>query len=378
MRTRLHGEVDDEVDGEVDVGRTFAELTGRVDGPPLVAPDAVVERMRSLGRSLDLDPRPLVAERATAAGGHRRGSINAGGEARLLEGSDGWLAVNLARPDDRDAVPAWLERAVDDGEVWPVVTREVRARATAPLVERATLLGLPVAAIGSVRPRAVDDALGGLPVGHVRWPSHDRRGATPVVVDLSSLWAGPLCSRLLADRGARVIDVESVSRPDTGRFAIRAFGERLHAGKESVSIDLHEAADVARLAALIRSADVVIESTRPRGLAQHGIDARRFLVDQPGPRAWVSITGYGRADPRVAFGDDAAAAGGLVAWDDDGPCFAYDAVADPLTGITAAAAVEAALARPGRWLIDVALASVAAFVAGPDQGARWAPWTPST
>jgi crotonobetainyl-CoA:carnitine CoA-transferase CaiB-like acyl-CoA transferase len=80
---------------------------------------------------------------------------------------------------------------------------------------------------------------------------------------------------------------------------------------------------------------------------------------------WVSITGYGRADDRVAFGDDAAAAGGLVVWHEDSPMFCADAVADPLTGMTAAAACLEALAGGGRWLLDVSMAGVCAALAGP-------------
>jgi hypothetical protein len=67
----------------------------------------------------------------------------------------------------------------------------------------------------------------------------------------------------------------------------------------------------------------------------------------------------------VAFGDDAAVAGGLVVWDHHGPCFCADAVADPTTGLVAAAAALAALGRGGRWLLDVAMAGVAAHLAGP-------------
>jgi crotonobetainyl-CoA:carnitine CoA-transferase CaiB-like acyl-CoA transferase len=83
---------------------------------------------------------------------------------------------------------------------------------------------------------------------------------------------------------------------------------------------------------------------------------------------WASITGYGRAAPGrdwVAFGDDAAAAGGLVVWDEDGPCFCADAVADPLTGLAAASAILTALREGGRWLIDAAMAGVSAQLAGP-------------
>ena len=67
----------------------------------------------------------------------------------------------------------------------------------------------------------------------------------------------------------------------------------------------------------------------------------------------------------MGFGDVAAAAGGLVAGDAQGPCFLADAVADPLTGLVTAAAVLEALGAGGRWLIDAAMAPMAAAVAGP-------------
>ena len=49
----------------------------------------------------------------------------------------------------------------------------------------------------------------------------------------------------------------------------------------------------------------------------------------------------------------------------EGPCFLADAVTDPLSGLVAAAAVLEALAAGGRWLLDVAMAPLAAAVAGP-------------
>jgi hypothetical protein len=66
---------------------------------------------------------------------------------------------------------------------------------------------------------------------------------------------------------------------------------------------------------------------------------------------------------RVGFGDDTAAAGGLVLLDERGPVFVADAVADPLAGIAAAAAVTERLAAGGTWLLDVSLAGVAAAAA---------------
>jgi crotonobetainyl-CoA:carnitine CoA-transferase CaiB-like acyl-CoA transferase len=179
-------------------------------------------------------------------------------------------------------------------------------------------------------------------------------GRPPVVVDLSSLWAGPLCTRLLADHGAHVIKVESATRPDGARRGPRAFFERLHAGKELRTIDFGGP----ELAELVATADVVVEASRPRALRHLGI-----LAEEIRPPVWLSITGHGRASNRVAFGDDAAVAGGLVAHDATGPMFCADAIADPATGLLAATAVIDRLTAGGRWLVDVALARTAARMA---------------
>jgi crotonobetainyl-CoA:carnitine CoA-transferase CaiB-like acyl-CoA transferase len=103
-------------------------------------------------------------------------------------------------------------------------------------------------------------------------------------------------------------------------------------------------------------------------LRQLGVVPEEVVAATPG-KVWVSITGYGRDDnaaERVAFGDDAAVAGGLVAWDASGaPVFCGDALADPLTGLCAAAGVAGALARGGGVLLDVAMADVSACFAAP-------------
>jgi len=193
------------------------------------------------------------------------------------------------------------------------------------------------------------------------------------VVDLSSLWAGPLCGQLLRACGMRVVKVESTRRPDGARHGNRDFFDLLNGGKESVVLDLDDRVGVASLCALLDWADVVIEASRPRALEQLGIDARSVIA-AAGPRVWLSITGHGRADPhgrRVAFGDDAAVAGGLVAWDGDRPCFVADAVPDPASGLLAAAAVVERLLAGGRWIVDVALSRTAALLAsGETTGAR--------
>ena len=110
----------------------------------------------------------------------------------------------------------------------------------------------------------------------------------------------------------------------------------------------------------------MIEASRPRALEQLGIVAADLLAY--GPTVWLSITGYGRQAPArdwVAFGDDAAVAGGLVVWDETGPCFCADAVADPLTGLVATLATLDALRHGRTVLLDVAMAVVASEFSGP-------------
>jgi crotonobetainyl-CoA:carnitine CoA-transferase CaiB-like acyl-CoA transferase len=349
-------------------------LTGRADGPPLVAPAGVVDAIRRLGTPLGLDALAVLGERAAVAGLTRRGATSCGGGTRLLPTADGdFVAVSLTRPDDVTLLPAWLGVDERDGaaaesvdeQVWADVAAALATKSACDVVRRATVLGLAVA-----KPREVTDSR---PVVTSTFGPAAERARSPLVVDLSSLWAGPLTTRLLRDAGARVVKVESVSRPDGARFGEPRFFDLMNAGKESVAIDFRSSLGVRELTTLLRAADVVVEASRPRALEQLGIDATAIVAE--GPSVWLSITGHGRDEPgrhRVAFGDDAAIAGGLVADDGTGPCFVSDAVADPLTGLVAAAAVLDALRGRERVLLDVALARVAAAVAASAApGERW-------
>lgn len=355
-------------------------LTGHPDrtglGPPAplvprLGDAAGVLRRRSaeLGDAVDIDPLVVLVERAAASGLWRRGRTSCGGGSRLLPTADGWLAVSLPRPEDVELVPAWLalDRAPDDH--WAAVADAVERRPTDSLVAAGAELGLAVGGLPAAPAPDPETGLAGLPVraGHCGAAAPTGSLAEVVVADLSSLWAGPLCGSLLRDAGAGVVKVESASRPDGARLGDPAFFDLLNAGKRSVAIDLATSDGADTLRDLLMRVDVVIEASRPRALEQIGIDARQ-LVAAGGPRIWLSVTAHGREGPgrmRVGFGDDAAVSGGLVAWDDDGPHFCADAVADPATGLVAAAVVLEALAAGGRWLLDVSMSQVARHLAGP-------------
>jgi CoA-transferase family III len=359
-------------------------ITGRSDGPPLGPPDRLVEglhrfasvirqRSASLGVPVDLDGVALLGERAAVGGLTRGGQTSCGGATRLVRAADGWLAVALPRPEDLELLPPWLGIDAGDAEApWAAVEAAVGDLPAREAAERAWLLGLPVSELAQGRGAAATapHPLAPLPVHAipVPAPTPEPRPLTELtVIDLSSLWGGPLCGNLLSLAGARVVKVESTARPDGSRAGPRRFFDLINGGKRSVALDLAAADGWVVLRRLLTAADVVIEGSRPRALEQRGIVAAE-VVANGGPRVWVSITGYGRAGAgrdRVAFGDDAAVAGGLVVTDDAGPCFCADAAADPAAGLAAAAACLDALAAGGRWLVDVAMSGVAASLAGP-------------
>jgi hypothetical protein len=340
-------------------------LTGRASGPPLVPPGRAASVAAELAArfaavtGVHVDGPRLLSERAAFTGHHRRGEISAGGACRLLPTSDGWAAVSCARPDDAALLGA-LTGQDGGGSPWPAVTRWLGEHTGAELAERADLLGLAAGPVRAVQP--APGAERPVPGAERPVPGAARAVAGLLVADFSALWAGPLCAHLLGLAGARVVKVETPRRPDGARCGNAAFYRLLHAGHRSVVLDPNTGRGREAMAALVEAADVVIESARPRALARFGLSAPDAAADGT---VWVSITAYGRASDRVGFGDDVAAGTGLVARDADGvPLFCGDAIADPLTGLAAAAL--AACAPAAGALLDIAMSEVVAATL--DQG----------
>lgn len=336
--------------------------------------DELAAVTRRTGREVRADPGELIAGRAGFTGVTRQGQVSAGGATRLLRcagaADDSWCAVALPRPEDVATVPAILgvlgyDGVAADEDPWAGLTFAARSRSAAELAEAAQLVGVAAAALPTLFPPWV------VPRPWPPWQVSRIAGGSPaarlsgaLVVDLSSMWAGPLCARLLGLGGARVVKVESLERPDGARAGNQDFFDWLHAGHESVVLDFRSASGRESLRRLLAAADVVIEGSRPRALEQLGL-APGQLRHQAG-QVWLSITGYGRPAGLIAFGDDAAVAGGLIGMglmpesSKDEPVFCADAIADPLTGVCGALAVALALADGGGVLIDLPMRAVAA------------------
>jgi hypothetical protein len=326
----------------------------------LAIPDAVLERARrvaddigrtakALGGSVSADADEIVTGRAGLLGIAPAGLVSAGGSTRLLGARDGWCALTLSRDDDVETVPALLELSEQPVDPWAVLADAAADRDAAEFVARARLLDLPAAVLGEVAPAPA------------RFVASGQRASRTLpellVADLSSMWAGPLCGHLLAAAGATVVKVEGRNRTDGTRNGPPAFFDWMNSSKLSYAIDFRDD----ELRRLVEVADVVIESSRPASLTRRGVGPGQ-LSGRPG-RVWLRVTGYGTQGEcanRVAFGDDAAVAGGLVS---TGPAFVGDAIADPLAGLEATRAVLDALGRGGGEVVEIALAQVAASYA---------------
>lgn len=306
---------------------------------------AVVALRALLGEAaLDVDAGTLLTERAVLHGFQATPGRSVGGGARWLRAADGWVVLGLRRPEDVELVAALVGRAgastFEDVEVW------LNNQPAAKAVARAQLLGLPAAQPGSVADAESRQPWTITPAGSL--PERRR----PLIVDLSSLWAGPLATGLLAEAGHRVVKLESAQRPDGARSGAPAFFERLNWAKRSIALDPSDP----MLRKVLDMASVVVTSARSRALHQLG------WLPRPG-QSWVTVTGHGWNGSRrdwVGYGDDAAVAGGLVAGTAEAPQFCGDAIADPLTGLYAAVAIAASLRTGVAAHVDLALARVSA------------------
>ncbi|MGE3601252.1 MAG: CoA transferase [Dehalococcoidia bacterium] len=243
------------------------------------------------------------------------------------------------------------DAAVTANEMWSAVGTWARRQRSAEATERCGLLGLGFARFPQE------------PVAHLRDPVSIRHGVTrprsrgrkPLVVDLTSLWAGPLCANLLGLTDVDVVRVESKQRRAGAQPVPSAFSDLLHRGHDSVVLDFESAVELELLHELVFNADLVLEASRARALAQLGFDADRAVANGT---SWLSITARGRTSNTIGFGDDVAADGGLVLWYADEPVVCGDALGDPLSGVVAAAAASEALISDHTQLIDVSMVDI--------------------
>jgi hypothetical protein len=284
-----------------------------------------------------LDGAALIGERGSHGNYINHGRISAGlGGSRLSPTRDsGWIALTILRAEDRELLHALFMDEDIDVQNNDAIAAAIAKHDAAELVERGRLLGLPISSANEAPPSPPVEVL-------VRGPHRQRApGHRPLVIDLSAIWAGPLAGHLLWLAGADVVKVENPKRPDLIRRDDPQTFEIVNQGKANVAVDFYNESEKAALIALIRQADMVIESSRVRALKQLGIDADQLVRETPG-LVWLSVTGHGATGEQAnwaGIGHDCGVAAGLTrAMAELTGVVGYvgDALPDPLTGITAA------------------------------------------
>lgn len=144
------------------------------------------------------------------------------------------------------------------------------------------------------------DTFEGMPLTNPSIPSGPLAGI--VVIDLSRILAGPYCTLLMAEMGARVIKVE----PPKGGDDARAYGPfvkgksayfaSINRGKESIALDLKNDADRKILDGLLEKADVLVENFRPGTMERLGYGWESLHAKYP-RLIYAAASGFGHTGP---------------------------------------------------------------------------------
>ena len=203
------------------------------------------------------------------------------------------------------------------------------------------------------------------------------------VLDMTTFWAGPSCTHMLAMLGAEVIHVESTRRPDGTRLIAgipiteEQWWEKspifsgLNTNKKGLTLDLQSARGRELLSRFIATCDVVVENFTPRVLDQIGLDFAAVQAVRP-DAIMLRMPGFGldgpwRDNPAFAYVIEAASGiSWLTGYPDRNPYEPYS-VGDPNAGIHALNALLLALEHRRRTgqgvLVEAAMVDAAINVA---------------
>jgi crotonobetainyl-CoA:carnitine CoA-transferase CaiB-like acyl-CoA transferase len=344
----------------------------------------------------------------------------------------------IERPDwgDDESLLHVVHRRARHAEIVGGINEWTRRRTTAEIVEIASLLRVPASALGNgatvtsfdhlvergafgtdpsgkvvhPRPPYILHGLDGPPdpqpaprLGEHSEPSSvprwntARHGSGPDlplagvrVVDITSVWAGPLVSQVLAMFGADVIHVESARRPDAYRMmGTKPMSEDQwwewtpmfhgpNTGKRSLAVDLGSDEGREVLGRLMASSDVVVENFAPRVLEAWGFGYDRFRALRP-DGLLVRMPAFGLSGPwrdRIGYALTMEQMTG-IAWvtghPDVGP-EAPNGVCDPIAALHALVAILVALEhreRTGQGMLVEAPMVGAALNVAAEQVLEW-------
>ncbi|MFI6032586.1 CaiB/BaiF CoA transferase family protein [Streptomyces sp. NPDC051315] len=200
------------------------------------------------------------------------------------------------------------------------------------------------------------------------------------VLDLATLFAGPLAATMLGDFGAEVVKVEHPQRPDPSRGhgpskdGVGLWWKILARNKRTITLNLSRPGGRATLLRLAATADVVIENFRPGTLEKWDLGWEELSAANP-RLILTRVTGFGQFGPyahRPGFGTLAEAMSGFAAITgepDAPPTLPPFGLADSIAGLATAYAVMTALAARDRTgegqVVDMAIIEPILTVLGP-------------
>ncbi|MEW2449924.1 CoA transferase [Streptomyces parvulus] len=200
------------------------------------------------------------------------------------------------------------------------------------------------------------------------------------VLDLATLFAGPLAATMLGDFGAEVVKVEHPTRPDPSRGhgpskdGIGLWWKILGRNKRTITLDLSTPAGRTTLLRLASTADVVVENFRPGTLEKWDLGWDELSAVNP-RLVLTRVTGFGQFGPyarRPGFGTLAEAMSGFAAMTgepDAPPTLPPFGLADSIAALATAYAVMTALAARERTgegqVVDMAIIEPILTVLGP-------------
>jgi len=190
------------------------------------------------------------------------------------------------------------------------------------------------------------------------------------VVDLTRVLAGPYCTMVMADLGARVIKVEQPGSGDDSRAfgpflkGVSAYFLSLNRGKESIALDLKTPPDRAIFESLLAQADVLVENYRPGTMEKLGYGWETLHPRYP-RLIYAAASGFGHTGPyakRAAYDMVVQAMGGIMSitgHPGQPPVRVGTSIGDITAGLFATIGVNAALlhrATTGEAIkVDVAM-----------------------
>ena len=182
------------------------------------------------------------------------------------------------------------------------------------------------------------------------------------VIDLTRALAGPYCTLMLVDQGARVIKVEDPAGGDDSRHVPPFIGGKsvyfssINRDKESIALNLKNAEDRAVFEMLLESADVLVENYRPGVMDRLGYSWQNLHAQYPSLIV-AAISGFGQSGPytkRAAYDMVVQAMGGImsITGEEGGPPVRVGvSIGDLAAGLFATIGIQGALLQRAKSLV---------------------------